>query len=133
MRANIPILRSPSPQASSTLTGHQLRSEAAAVGLALKSVLAAQLEETVSLLAERIKSVPVNQLWMQKQAINRTIEDKVSSSQGLATIFDGSTRNSPEGIHFQQLAHLEGFKAAVSARGEPGRTEEYIKKWKSVL
>lgn len=108
-------------------------SEAAAMGLILKSVPAAQLEETVSLLAERIKSVPVNQLWMQKQVINSTIEDKVSSSQGLATIFDGITRNSPEGIHFQQLAHREGFKAAISARDEPGRTEEYRKKWKSVL
>ena len=108
-------------------------SEAAAMGLILKSVPAAQLEETVSLLAERIKSVPVNQLWMQKQVINSTIEDKVSSSQGLATIFDGITRNSPEGMHFQQLAHRKGFKAAISARDEPGRTEEYRKKWKSVL
>lgn len=96
-------------------------SEAAAMGLILKSVPAAQLEETVSLLAERIKSVPVNQLWMQKQVINSTIEDKVSSSQGLATIFDGITRNSPEGIHFQQLAHREGFKAAISARDVPDR------------
>ena len=108
-------------------------SEAAAMGLILKSVPAAQLEETVSLLAERIKSVPVNQLWMQKQVINSTIEDKVASSQGLATIFDGITRNSPEGMHFQQLAHRKGFKAAISARDEPGRTEEYRKKWKSVL
>ena len=108
-------------------------SEAAAMGLVLKAVPAAQLEETVSLLVERIKSVPVNQLWMQKQVINSTIEDKVSSSQRLATIFDGITRNSPEGIRFQQFAHRGGFKAAVRARDEPGRTEEYRKKWKSVL
>ncbi|KAK5695047.1 hypothetical protein LTS12_028626 [Elasticomyces elasticus] len=97
------------------------------------AVPAAQLEETVGLLTERIKSMPVNQLWMQKQVIHSTIEDKVSSSQRLATIFDGITRNSPEGIHFQQLASREGFKAAIRARDEPGRTEEYRKKWKSVL
>lgn len=108
-------------------------SEAAAMGLVLKAVPLAQLEETVSLLTGRIKSVPVNQLWMQKQVINSTIEGKVLSTQRLATIFDGITRNSPEGIHFQQLAQRIGFKTAVSARDEPGRNEEYRKKWKSVL
>lgn len=40
-------------------------SEAVGMGLILKAVPAVQLEETVSLLTERIKSVPVNQLWMQ--------------------------------------------------------------------
>ena len=108
-------------------------SEAAAMGLILKAVPPTQLEETVELLTERIKSVPVNQLWMQKQVINSTIEGMLCSTQRLATIFDGITRNSPEGVDFQQLAQRVGFKAAVSARDEPGRNEEYRKKWKSVL
>ena len=108
-------------------------SEAAAMGLVLKAVPAAQLDESVSLLADRIKSVPVNQLWMQKQVVNGTIEDGVASAQRLATVFDGITRNSPEGVRFQQLAQREGFKAAVAARDEPGRTGEYRKRWKSVL
>lgn len=108
-------------------------SEAAAMGLVLKAVPPTQLEETVELLTERIKSVPVNQLWMQKQVINGTIESNLRSTQRLATIFDGITRNSPEGVEFQQLAQRVGFKAAVSARDEPGRNEEYRKKWKSVL
>ena len=107
--------------------------EAAAMGLVLKAVPVAELEEAVGLLTERIKSVPVNQLWMQKQVINGTVEGMVGSSQKLATIFDGITRNSPEGIQFQQLAQRSGFKEAVSARDEPGRSEEYRKKWKSVL
>lgn len=107
--------------------------EAAAMGLVLKSVPPAHLEETVGLLTARIKSIPVNQLWMHKQVVNSTIETMVTSSQRLATIFDGITRNSPEGIHFQQLAQRRGFKAAVSARDEPGRSEEYRKRWKSVL
>lgn len=107
--------------------------EAEAMGLVLKAVPSAQLEETVRLLTDRIKTVPVNQLWMQKQVINSTIEGTVSSSQRLATVFDGITRNSPEGIQFQHLAQEKGFKAAISARDEPGRSEEYRKRWKSVL
>jgi enoyl-CoA hydratase len=108
-------------------------SEAQAMGLVLKAVSQGQLEETVNLLTERIKTVPVNQLWMHKQVINSTIEGAVSSSQRLATVFDGITRNSPEGIAFQQLAHEKGFKAAVLARDGPGRSEPYVKRWKSAL
>lgn len=108
-------------------------SEAAAMGLVLKAVPQEQLDETVGLLVERIKTVPINQLWMQKQVINSTIEGSIGSSQRLATVFDGITRNSPEGVAFQQLAQHKGFKEAVSARDKPGRTEEYRKKWKSVL
>ncbi|PLN76255.1 ClpP/crotonase-like domain-containing protein [Aspergillus taichungensis] len=107
--------------------------EAMAMGLVIKAVPSTELEETVDLLTERIKSVPVNQLWMQKQVINSTIEGTVLSTQRLGTIFDGITRNSREGIRFQQLAQNKGFKAAVSARDEPGRSEEYRKRWKSVL
>ncbi|KAL2843135.1 ClpP/crotonase-like domain-containing protein [Aspergillus pseudoustus] len=107
--------------------------EAATMGLVLKAVPAAELEGAVDLLAERIKSVPINQLWMQKQVINSAIEGAVGASQRLATIFDGITRNSPEGVAFQQLAQEKGFKAAVAVRDEPGRTEEYRRKWKSVL
>jgi enoyl-CoA hydratase len=70
---------------------------------------------------------------MHKQVINGTIEGAVSSSQRLATIFDGITRNSPEGIAFQQLAQKEGFKAAVLARDGPGKSESYRKRWKSAL
>ncbi|UNI16584.1 hypothetical protein JDV02_003010 [Purpureocillium takamizusanense] len=107
--------------------------EAAAMGLVLKAVPASQLDDTVNLLVERIKSVPINQLWMQKQVINNTMEGSMESSQRLATVFDGITRNSPEGVAFQQLASREGFKTAVSSRDDPGRTERYRKLWKSVL
>ncbi|KAK4086573.1 hypothetical protein Purlil1_9189 [Purpureocillium lilacinum] len=108
-------------------------SEAAAMGLVLKAVPASQLEDTVNLLVERIKTVPINQLWMQKQVINNTMEGSIESSQRLATVFDGITRNSPQGVEFQALARQQGFKAAVSSRDEPGRTNEYRKVWKSVL
>lgn len=107
--------------------------EAAAMGLVLKAVPAGELEETVALLVERIKTVPVSQLWMQKKVLNGTIEGGLGSSQVLATVFDGITRNSPEGIEFQQMARREGFKAAIRERDTPGRTGLYMKRWKSVL
>lgn len=107
--------------------------EAEAMGLVLKSVPADQLEETVTLLTDRIKTVPTNQLWMQKQVINNIIEGSILQSQRLSSIFDGLTRNSPEGVAFQQLAQTQGFKAAVATRDNPGRTENYRKRWKSSL
>lgn len=107
--------------------------EAAAMGLVLRSVPAAELEAAVRLLTDRIAAVPVNQLWMQKQMINSTFEAQVAASQRLATVFDGITRNSPEGVAFQGLAANKGFKAAVAARDEPGRTPAYRKVWKSSL
>ncbi|KAL2872781.1 ClpP/crotonase-like domain-containing protein [Aspergillus lucknowensis] len=107
--------------------------EAEAMGLILKAVPRGELERTVELLVDRIKTVPVNQLWMQKRVINGTIEGQLASSQVLATIFDGITRNSPEGIAFQRIAETRGFKEAIKERDLPGRTEEYRKRWKSVL
>jgi enoyl-CoA hydratase len=107
--------------------------EAEAMGLILKSVPLQDLEKTVQLLVSRIKSVPQNQLWMHKQVINRFAEGQVANAQRLATIFDGITRNSPEGVAFQQSAQKHGFKHAIKERDEPGRTLEYRKVWKSVL
>ncbi|KAI8933111.1 hypothetical protein NX059_009754 [Plenodomus lindquistii] len=107
--------------------------EAAALGLVLKSVPTADLEETVRLLTDRIKTVPKNQLWMCKQVVNGFVEDQLNHAQRAATVFDGITRNSPEGIAFQELSANEGFKAAIKARDEPGRSLEYRKTWKSVL
>jgi enoyl-CoA hydratase len=45
----------------------------------------------------------------------------LASTQMLATVFDGITRNSPEGVWFKEEAEREGFKEAVRKRdsGEP--------------
>jgi enoyl-CoA hydratase len=107
--------------------------DAEAMGLVLKSVPLAELEETVQLLVERIKTVPVNQLWMHKQVVNSFAEGSLEQAQRLATVFDGITRNSPEGVQFQKLAQNKGFKSAIAARDAPGRTDKYRKVWKSVL
>ena len=107
--------------------------EAADMGLVLKAVPEGELEAAVSLLADRIKSVPVNQLWMQKQVVNGMVEGSLAGSQRLATVFDGITRNSPEGVAFQRLSEAKGFKTAIRERDEPGRSEMYRRVWKSVL
>ena len=70
---------------------------------------------------------------MCKQVINGFVEGQLEHSQKLATVFDGITRNSPEGVGFQTFSAEKGFKEAIKARDEPGRTVEYRKVWKSVL
>jgi enoyl-CoA hydratase len=107
--------------------------EAERMGLILKTVPASELDSAVKSLTDRIATVPCDQNWMHKQVINGFIEGQLLGAQKLATIFDGITRNSPAGIGFQTLAQSKGFKAAVAARDRPGRTEKYMRTWKSVL
>jgi enoyl-CoA hydratase len=68
-------------------------------------------------LAKRMSGVPKNQLMMQKLMINSAYENVwLATTQTLATLFDGITRHSPEGIAFRQHATKEGFHAAVKLR-----------------
>jgi enoyl-CoA hydratase len=91
--------------------------QAAAWGLVLESVPASRLDARVDELAERIASVPTNQLAMQKLMINQAYDNMgLQGTQILATLFDGITRHSPEGRWFQQLAATHGFHAAVAWR-----------------
>ena len=91
--------------------------EAAAMGLVLEAVPAADLDDRVEELADRIATVPANQLAMQKLVINQAVEQMgLASTQRLATFFDGVTRHSPEGVAFKDRAERDGWKAAVSER-----------------
>lgn len=91
--------------------------EAADMGLVLKAVPADRLDDAVEELANRMATVPVNQLAMQKMVINQAIEQTgLMQTQRLATIFDGITRHSPEGIHFKERAESVGWKQAVEER-----------------
>ncbi|MEM9063151.1 MAG: crotonase/enoyl-CoA hydratase family protein [Pseudomonadota bacterium] len=100
------------------LTGDRIDGrEAERLGLVLKAVPADQLDDAVEELAERIASVPVNQLAMQKLMINQALENMgLASTQTLATIFDGITRHSPEGMAFKARAEDVGWKQAVQER-----------------
>lgn len=91
--------------------------EAERMGLVLKAVPAADLDDEVEKLAARMATVPVNQLMMQKLMVNQALENMgLRSTQMIATIFDGITRHSPEGMAFKRRAEKVGWKEAVRER-----------------
>ncbi|WP_321829864.1 crotonase/enoyl-CoA hydratase family protein [Thalassovita sp.] len=90
--------------------------EAADMGLVLNAVPAADLDAEVEAMAERMAAVPINQLAMQKMVINQAMEQTMQATQRLATVFDGITRHSPEGLTFKQRAEAVGWKQAVAER-----------------
>ena len=92
--------------------------EAAEIGLVLKSVPDDQLDAEVEALASRIASVPINQLAMQKMVINSAFEEKINQTQRLATLLDGMTRHSPEGLNFKARVEEVGWKQAVDERDQ---------------
>jgi len=96
--------------------------EAARLGLVLEAVPRAELDSRVATIAARIAAVPKNQLMMQKLVINQAYDSMgLANTQRFATLFDGITRHSPEGVWFKQRAEQAGFKQAVRERdgGEP--------------
>lgn len=99
-------------------TGDRIKGpEAERIGLVLKSVAPDALSEETDKLAHRIATVPRNQLMMQKLVINQAIEAMgLINTQKLATIFDGITRHSPEGMNFKARSEAHGWKQAVRER-----------------
>ena len=91
--------------------------EAAEMGLVLKAVPADRLDDEVEALSQRMATVPVNQLMMQKMVVNQVVEMMgLQQTQRLATVFDGITRHSPEGIAFKERSEEVGWKQAVDER-----------------
>jgi len=91
--------------------------EAARLGLVLEAVPRAELDARVATLAARIAAVPKNQLMMQKMMVNQAYDAMgLANTQRFATLFDGITRHSPEGVWFKQRAEEAGFKQAVRER-----------------
>lgn len=77
----------------------------------------AELDSYVEAFAARMATVPINQLAMQKMVINQAIEATgIMNTQRLATIFDGMTRHSPEGLAFKRRSEEVGWKQAVEER-----------------
>ena len=65
-------------------------------------------------MAQRMAGVPKNQLMMQKLMVNQAYDNMgLANTQMFATLFDGITRHSPEGMWFKQRAEEVGFKQAV--------------------
>lgn len=93
--------------------------EAERIGLVYKSVPPQELDEAVEALAQRISTVPLNQLMMQKLMINQALENMgLRNTQMMATLFDGIARHSPEGMMFKHRAESIGWKQAVKERDE---------------
>lgn len=91
--------------------------EAEKLGLVLKSVSKEELDITVDSFAMRMTTVPLNQLAMQKILINQSVEfTGLLNSQKLATIFDGISRHSQEGLNFKKMSEMFGWKKAVKER-----------------
>ena len=87
------------------------------MGLVLEAVPAAALDQRVQIIAERMAGIPKNQLMMQKLMINQAYDNMgLQTTQMFATLFDGITRHSPEGMWFKQRAEQVGFKQAVQER-----------------
>lgn len=86
-------------------------------GLANQAVPADQLEAATLRLAGRIAGVPHAQLAMHKMVVNQMLLTMgLEQSQMMATVFDGITRHSPEGLWFRRHAQEHGFKSAVQWR-----------------
>ena len=99
------------------LTGDKISGrEAAEMGLVLKAVPMEALDAEVEALAERMATVPINQLAMNKMVINQVAEAQILQAQRLATVLDGITRHSPEGMHFKRRSEEVGWKQAVRER-----------------
>lgn len=96
--------------------------EAADMGLVYEAVPLGELDGRIDHWVGRMQGVPRNQLMMQKLMVNQAIEAMgLNHTQMVATLFDGVTRHSPEGMWFKQRAEEAGFKQAVKERdsGEP--------------
>ncbi len=92
--------------------------DAAEMGLVFKSVPDEKLDDEVEALAGRMASVPINQVAMQKMVINQALEATITQTQRLATVFDGISRHSPEGMNFKARVEKVGWKHAVRERDE---------------
>ena len=91
--------------------------DAEKMGLIHQAVPLEEIDNAVNSLADRIKGVPKNQLMMMKMMVNQAYDNMgLANTQMIATLFDGMTRHSPEGMWFKERAEEVGFKQAVQER-----------------
>jgi Enoyl-CoA hydratase/isomerase len=77
----------------------------------------------VEALAQRIGSVPQNQLMTQKLMFNGALVNMgLQSAQMMATLFDGIARHTREGRNFKRRGGEEGWEQAVEERDQGALT-----------
>jgi enoyl-CoA hydratase len=103
------------------LTGQSLSGrDAERVGLASAAVPADGLEATVTEMAQKLATIPTNQLVMSKLLVNQAYENMgLRTTQMMGTIMDGIARHTPEGISWRDEAMQHGFREAVRRRDAP--------------
>lgn len=103
------------------LTGASLTGvEAERLGLASKSVPANQVRDEAEAMAQKLATIPLNQLVMSKLLVNQAYENMgLRTSQLIGTVFDGIARHTPEGVAWRDMAMRDGFREAVRKRDAP--------------
>jgi enoyl-CoA hydratase len=88
-------------------------------GLASQAVPEADLENAAVELAERVATLPANQLHMMKLLVNQAYEQMgLGVTQLIGTLLDGAARHTPEGTDFSRAA-IEDVGRAVAERDGP--------------
>jgi enoyl-CoA hydratase len=106
------------------LTGDEFTAaEALEMGAVLDVVPDEELADSAMALAQRIATVPSNQLEMITLALNAVANHQYDppASRLLGTIFDGVARHSQEGADFVARSMDVGFREAVRERDRPFR------------
>jgi enoyl-CoA hydratase len=100
------------------LTGKPLSGrEAVEVGLINEAVPFERLESEVRGTAERLASVPLSQLAAMKLVVNQAFDNMgLASTQKLGPILDGLMRNTPDALHWIEVAEREGVSAVAGER-----------------
>lgn len=103
------------------LTGRALSGvEAAELGVVNRAVPFAELEATVREQALALAKIPASQLAAMKLVVNQAFENLgIGQTQVLGPILDGLMRNTPEALHFIDMAEREGVGAVVAERDGP--------------
>ena len=100
------------------LTGKPLSGrEAADVGLINKAVPFAGARDAVRETAERLASVPLSQLAAMKLVVNQAFDNMgLASTQAIGPILDGLMRNTPDALHWIDVAERDGVSAVAGER-----------------
>src|SRR5207249_11964525 len=103
------------------LTGCEIDAETAArIGLVSEVHPAAELPARVEEHAARFRSIPANQLALNKLLINQAYENMgLRTTQLFGTLFDGVTRHTEEAYQWVEAFGDKGFREVIRERDRP--------------